>query len=375
MDAEARSGVRGPLSEPPLFFVAGEASGDRLAAEVLRARGTPSFGVGGEASRAAGGELIVELSAITAAGLGDVVRRAPTLAKATVRVVRAIEARAPRSAVLVDYVEANARLGAWLRRRHVRVTWCVAPQIWAWRRWRGPGLARSMDRLATLFRFEVAPWRALGVDARWVGHPAAENTLISRSEARSRCGLGDSAALAIVPGSRPREVLRCLPDMVAAAARVGVPTRLLLAPSLTGEARAWALETAARAGIATIAVDPRAGLSALLPAFDAALVAAGTATLECALAGVTPVIVARADRLAALVLRGLVETPHLGLPNVLLGRRAFVELWQEQATPSALAREAAAALAHRIDCSGELRRTLTPDDGSTFGARVAGMVQ
>jgi lipid-A-disaccharide synthase len=149
---------------------------------------------------------------------------------------------------------------------------------------------------------------------------------------------------------------------------------VLLAPSLPLATRTWAIDLAARTGVETIGVDARRGLAPLLPAFDVALVAAGTATLECALAGATPVIVARADRLAALLLRRMIRTPHLGLPNVVLGRRAYAELWQDDATPDALAREAGRALATRNDHAAELRRALSPDDGSTFGARVAEML-
>lgn len=371
MDPETVAEVRGPLSG--LLFVAGEASGDRLAAEILLAHDGPAFGLGGDASRAAGGEVRIDLGPLTGAGLVDAARRLPRIVAAYRELRRLVRERRPKTALLVDYVEANALFGRWLRARGVRVVWCVAPQIWAWRPGRIARLARSMDRLAALFPFEVAAWRAAGVDAHWVGHPALETRWASRAAARAEVAIPDHGpALALLPGSRPREIARNLPGMLAAADRLALPTRVLVAGSLDLEARAHVARLAGAARVVPIA--PAAGLAPVLRAFDVAVAAAGTATLECALAGVPPVVVARVDRLAAAAFGRLIRTPHLALPNVLLGERAYPELWQDEATPSAIVTAVRALLAAARRDGESLRRVIDPSDGRRFGRRVADLL-
>src|SRR5439155_8526051 len=120
-----------------LLVVAGEASGDRAAAAVLHAlgtaphlneRGARAFGLGGAAMAATGAELLSDLRASTAMGLGDVARRACAIRLAYTRILRAVHERRPRAALLVNYTEFNTRLAARLHAHGVRVLWYGAPQ-------------------------------------------------------------------------------------------------------------------------------------------------------------------------------------------------------------------------------------------------------
>ena len=119
--------------------------------------------------------------------------------------------RRPRAALLVNYSEFNGLLAPRLSAAGVRVLWYGAPQVWAWRAGRTLHLRRSIDRLAVIFPFEEATWRAAGVDAHYVGHPALEAKRLARGPARAALGLTPSAAaVAVLPGSRPHEVRRLL---------------------------------------------------------------------------------------------------------------------------------------------------------------------
>jgi lipid-A-disaccharide synthase len=136
---------------------------------------------------------------------------------------------------------------------------------------------------------------------------------------------------------------------------------MFLAPSLDARAKEWARERARRAGIRVVDTTPEVGASEWLGAFDATLAAAGTATLESALAGAPPVIVYRVSALTATLARRLVRTPHVGLPNVVLGSGHYPELLQEEVEPKRVARALADLLDRRTELAPlarELRRRL-----------------
>ncbi|HEU4406474.1 MAG TPA: hypothetical protein VFS43_14510 [Polyangiaceae bacterium] len=366
------------MDELPLLVSAGEASGDRFAAAVARALGGPSFGLGGAALEAAGARLLARLEPVTGTGLGAALS-APRLALAARALLREAERRQTRAALLVDFTEFHRRLGPLLRRRGVRVLWAVAPQVWAWRPGRVSTLAPALDRLALLFAFEEPLWRRAGVDARWVGHPAADVAPASRDEAQRSAGLAghEGPSLALLPGSRPNEVRRLLPPMLGALDRLrarlpGLGARVLVAPSLPAELARWVRGEARARGALAIDVDEARGLPALLPAFDVALSASGTATLEAALCGVPPVITYRLGPASAALARLLVRGRHVGLPNVLLGERAYPELLQGDANPDALARAALELLERPpAPTAARLRALLRPEGAGTAAARTA----
>jgi lipid-A-disaccharide synthase len=334
-------------SSPSVLVVAGEASGDRLAARIarsLRDDGVRCFGMGGPASLAAGVELVADLRRSAAMGLTEVAARLPAIATAFARLAVAARRVVPRAAVLVDYTEFNQRLGLLLRRRCVPVLWCVAPQVWAWRPHRTTRVARALDRLAVILPFEEPLWRAAGVDAHYIGHPALDLPIIDRNTAQTRLGLGRSRPnVAILPGSRPHEVRRHTPPMLAALrelARAGmsVDARLLVAASVDLATRRWLVAQSDEAGVATVDVDGDGGAAVWLGAFDAAFAASGTATLECALAQAPPVVVYRMSPLTAAVARHFVRTPFIALPNILLGAAIYPELVDRRAEPVGMAR-------------------------------------
>jgi lipid-A-disaccharide synthase len=255
--------------------------------------------------------------------------------------------------VLVDYTEFNLRLGTLLKRLGVPVLWCVAPQVWAWRPGRMTHIARALDRLAVILPFEASLWRAHGVDAHYVGHPALDVAPMDGHTARARLGLpANRSSIAILPGSRPHEVRRHAPPMLAtlkelAIAGMAVEARVLIAPSLDGATRSWLAARAAQAGVRTIDTDADGGAVAWLGAFDASLTASGTATLECALAGAPPVVVYRLSPLTSAIARRVVRTPFIALPNIVLGSSIYPELLDRDVEPRRMARALGAVLERR----------------------------
>jgi lipid-A-disaccharide synthase len=339
-----------------LLVVAGEASGDRAAAPVIaKLRGVRVFGMGGGALQREGAELVADLRDLTAMGISEVARRACGVALSYAKLRAAIVRRKPVAALLVNYTEFNTHLAHALWEAGTRVLWYGAPQIWAWRSGRALPLRRALDRLAVMLPFEERLWRDLGVDAHYVGHPALEDRRgpEHRMAARERLGMTPFApAVAILPGSRPHEVRRLLEPMLQGFEdvrrdRASIDARILLAASLDDKTRRWVKDAAYALELDTVDVDPRVGIAPALPAFDAALCASGTASLECALAKVVPIVCYRVGWAAEAAARALLETPHVALPNVLLGRAAFPELLQRNAAASRIADELAKVLDER----------------------------
>jgi lipid-A-disaccharide synthase len=344
-----------------LLVVAGEASGDRAGAAVvaeLRREhgGLDVFGMGGGALAREGVELVSDLRETTAMGIAEVARRAAGVALAYARIRAAVSRRRPDAALLVNYTEFNTRLAADLWPLGVRVLWYGAPQTWAWRQGRAAPLRKHLDRMAVMLPFEEALWRNVGVDAHYVGHPALEELRRgddARRSAREMLGMTPLAsAVAILPGSRPHEVRRLLVPMLRGYEDVrrelaSVDARVMLAPSLDAKTRAWARTVSAESDVDVVDVDARAGMSYMLPAFEAALCASGTASLECALARVVPIIAYKVGLATEIGARALLSTPWIGLPNILLGRAAFPELLQRSAAASRIADELGRVLDER----------------------------
>jgi len=225
----------------------------------------------------------------------------------------------------------------------VKVFYYVSPQVWAWRQGRIDTIARTVTRLLVLFPFEADLYRARGIDAHFVGHPLAESVRPSRTRDEVRAELGipaDRRVLALLPGSRRREVETMLPAMLEAAGRLGdeVTAVVAEAPSLAEGLAGRILAEAGEAGRGVL--RSRGRTYDLLGAADAAVVTSGTATLETALIGCPMVVAYRMSAFSHALARRLVKVPFIAMPNLLLGRRVVAELVQDEVEPSRLAAEA-----------------------------------
>ncbi len=364
-----------------VLVVVGEPSGDRAAAAALRGLRRTSafheldvFGIGGDALAAEGVRLFAHVRDLSGMGIFELSTRLPAIASALSSLRREVARALPDIAVLASWSSANGRIGAWLRKKGVRVVWISPPEIWAWGAFRAPRLARAADVFAVTLPFEEAMWREAGAHAVYVGHPSLDVVQPSREEARRRCELADDErAIAVLPGSRPSELQRLLPRFLDAITLLGVRARVIEAPSIPIASAKFLRATARAAGIEVVSATAEAGALCLLPAFDAALVASGTVSLECAFAGVPPVIAYAMSPWTMAVARRVVRTPYFALPNVVLGRAAFPELLQERASPENLARALEGVLASSSSAScAEVRERM---GAGGFEARVAQLCQ
>ena len=373
--------------DAPLLIIAGETSGDQHGAAMIRVLredfpDLPIFGVGGDHLRAAGVETLFDIEALNVVGLVEVLAKVPSGLLMARRLLRAARERGARVVVLVDAPGFNLLFARWARQAGLRVVYYVSPQIWAWRQNRVHKVARRVDKMLTLFPFEVPFYAAAGVDAEYVGHPFLDclSGLPDRSQAARRLGLDDKRPIvALLPGSRRREVELLLEPMLAALdlIRDGLPEVqgvLPAAPTVTDTVQRIA------AGFSgPLMVVDQQSLTALCAA-DFALVASGTATLEAGLIGTPMVIAYRVNRLTAWLAKRLLRVPHIGLINIVAGRQVVPELLQEAVSPRTMAALALSALqdpaeARRI--RGELttlRATMGEGGSSRRAAASVGAV-
>jgi lipid-A-disaccharide synthase len=333
-----------------IVIVAGETSGDNLAAGLireLRAR-RPALefeGVAGPAMVAAGCRAWESIERLSVMGLFEVVRHLPRLYAVRRRILAETARAAPLAFIGVDYPEFNLGLAARLHRQGLPTIQYVSPQVWAWRQGRVRHMARILDLVLCVLPFEQPFYRGAGLAAEFVGHPLADRVPLEPDRAGARAALGIAAAdtvVALLPGSRRGEVERLADDFLGAAAwllarRPGVR---FLAPMANPAARElFARALARRAGLPVTLIDGRA--EAVLTAADCALVASGTATLETLLCKRPMVVAYRLGWATTALVRGLglMKAPHFAQPNLLAGRAVVPELLQEAVTPERLGAE------------------------------------
>jgi lipid-A-disaccharide synthase len=349
------------MSGRSFMLVAGEASGDALAAELVaelrRALADEPFaprffGAGGPQLAAAGVDLAVDLTRHAVTGLADVLRKLAGFRRLLTGLVDLACARQPDVIVLVDFQGFNRRLARALRRRlappngwfhnwRPRVVQYVSPQVWASRPGRAYALARDVDLLLCLFPFE-REWYARRVPRLRVvavGHPVLDRHPPFDPEKPPAGETGGVPEILLLPGSRPGELKRHLPPMLGAARLIAArqPARFSLV--LPDDA----LLALARAQIAAGGVEVAAqvgGLGDALGRATVALASTGTVTLECAVRGVPTVALYITAPLTYRVGRRLVTVKHLAMPNLLAGAEVMPEFIQDAATPENLARAA-----------------------------------
>ncbi|HYO92340.1 MAG TPA: lipid-A-disaccharide synthase [Pyrinomonadaceae bacterium] len=345
-----------------LMIVAGEASGDAHAAALVRAlrerapqASLQFFGATGREMRAAGVESLVHSDDLSILGLAEIGRALPRFWRAYKTLKSAARERRPDAVVLVDWPDFNLRLARALHRSGLRVIYYISPQLWAWRSHRVRSIRRDVDLLLTILPFEKDWYDRRGVrHVEFVGHPlaGAGRARMSREEFCLSHDLDPSRPLiALLPGSRRKELERILPPMLEAASllcakRPDAQFVLALAPARAlGEAEAHT-SAAIERGVSlpqTFSVvhgETREALGAA----DAAAITSGTATLEAALLGVPQVIVYKESLLNWHILGSLIRTEHYGLTNLIAGERLATELIQNDLTGEKLSQELLALL-------------------------------
>jgi lipid-A-disaccharide synthase len=375
------------MSRSSVLLVAGEASGDLHGAMLVAAlrRLAPDIevaGVGGTRLRAAGMKILVDTASVATMGFVEVVGSAGRLLSMYRRLVRFMREQRPSLVILIDYPEFNLLLAKRARAFGIPVFYYIAPQVWAWRRGRVRKIAGRVDRLAVVFPFEpeVYGTTASATDgeprplAQFVGHPLLDlvQPTRTREQTRRRYDLDSNRPLlAILPGSRRKEIRHLLRPAVEAALKLrdeGWQAAVALASTLT---TADLREALGEDVPFPVAEDDTYNL---VHAADAVLVTSGTATMETALLQRPMAIMYRTSRLTYAIARRLVEVDYIGMPNIILGRGVFPELIQDAVTADRLAAAVREVYAHREQLAGplaDLRGRMGEPGAAERAARMA----
>ncbi len=299
-----------------IFISAGEASGDLLAAELLgeltgRRPGVSAVGIGGEALRERGMEVLVPAADLAVVGLTEVIGKLPVVLGALRAVRRTLATGDVDLVVLVDFPDFNLRVARMAGELGIPVVYYVSPQVWAWRRGRLRTIARRADHMLTLLPFEPALYEAEGLPVTHVGHPLVDRV------AGAPTGAREDHRVALLPGSRESEVAALWPSFVE--------TARIVAEQVEGARfevpRAPTVDRASLAvpdGLDIVVVDEPA--AAVLSRARCALVASGTATLEAALCGTPHAVAYRVSGLTWVLGKLLVRgVGHVALSNLVGG--------------------------------------------------------
>jgi lipid-A-disaccharide synthase len=348
----------------------GEPSGDLYGAELVNrlrplVRDLEVFGLGGDRLAAEGAHLVAHVRDLAVVGLLEVVAHLRRLRGIFHELLEQVDRLRPELAVLVDYPDFNLRLARELRKRGVRVVYYVSPQLWAWRGGRIRTVRATVARMLVIFPFEEALYRRAGVPVSFVGHPLIDSVRPEPDPSAYLTALRldpQRPVVAVLPGSRPQEVLHNLPPLVGgiaqiAAARPDVQFVLAAAPSLP-----LSLFEGAVGDRPVQLVHGQT--QSIVGASTLALVASGTATVETALVGTPMVVVYRVAPLTYLLGRPFVRVRRFAMVNLIAEEAVVPELIQADFTPDRVAEEALLLLGdperrrRMRDHLGEVKRRL-----------------
>jgi lipid-A-disaccharide synthase len=341
------SSAKGTGGEISLALVAGEVSGDMLAARLLaglrphlpQAR---FHGIGGPRMIEQGLVSDVPIDTLTVRGLFEIIPRYREIKGIQNRLRDRLIAERPAAFIGADYPGFNLGLEEQLRAAGIPTVHFVGPQIWAWRGGRIKKIQRAVSHMLVIFPFEEKIYQDAGVPVTYIGHPLAETIPLVPDVAAARVALGlgpDARVVTVMPGSRMGELKYLAEPFVRAAGLLAKrdPGLHFVVPMAGEKQRAYFSQIVAQAGLQDIAVHLVDNSHTAIGAADAVLVASGTATLEVALFKKPMVIAYKVMRASWEIMRHMGYQPWIGLPNILAREFLVPELLQHAVTPETLA--------------------------------------
>ncbi|WP_231421993.1 lipid-A-disaccharide synthase [Pseudomonas sp. Leaf59] len=327
-----------------IALVAGEASGDILGAGLMRALkarhpAVEFIGVGGPLMQAEGLTSYFPMERLSVMGLVEVLGRLRELLARRKLLIQTLIEEKPDVFIGIDAPDFTLNIELKLRQAGIKTVHYVSPSVWAWRQKRVLKIREGCDLMLTLLPFEARFYQEQGVPVRFVGHTLADAIPLQadRAAARAELGLPDGPLVALMPGSRGGEVGRLGALFFDAAERLLAmkPGIRFVLPCASPQRRAQIETLLDGRNLPLTLLDGQSHLA--LAACDAVLIASGTATLEALLYKRPMVVAYRLAPLTFWILKRMVKSPYISLPNLLAQRLLVPELLQDDATPAALA--------------------------------------
>ncbi|MGX4726090.1 lipid-A-disaccharide synthase [Pseudomonas corrugata] len=325
-------------------LVAGEASGDILGAGLMRALkaqhpAVEFIGVGGPLMQAEGLSSYFPMERLSVMGLVEVLGRLRELLARRKKLIATLIDEKPDVFIGIDAPDFTLNIELKLRQAGIKTVHYVSPSVWAWRQKRVLKIREGCDLMLTLLPFEARFYEEKGVPVRFVGHTLADTIPLEadREDARQMLGFSDGPLVALMPGSRGGEVSRLGGLFFDAAERLRAmrPDVRFVLPCANAQRREQLEALLAGRDLPVTLLDGRSHEA--LAACDAVLIASGTATLEALLYKRPMVVAYRLAPLTFWILKRMVKSPYISLPNLLAQRLLVPELLQDDATADALA--------------------------------------
>lgn len=372
------------MSALRIALVAGEASGDILGSGLMRAikarhPDAQFIGVGGPLMEAGGMTSYFPMERLSVMGLVEVLGRLKELLARRKLLIQTLIDEKPDVFIGIDAPDFTLNIELKLRQAGIKTVHYVSPSVWAWRQKRVLKIREGCDLMLTLLPFEARFYEEKGVPVRFVGHPLADTIPLEadRKAARDELGLDDGPVVALMPGSRGGEVGRLGALFFDTAERLLAqrPDLRFVLPCASPQRRAQIEQLLQGRDLPLTLLDGRSHVA--LAACDAVLIASGTATLEALLYKRPMVVAYRLAPLTYWILKRMVKSPYVSLPNLLAQRLLVPELLQDAATADALAQTLLPLLDNGSEQTAgfdEIHRTLRRDASNQAAEAVLSLI-
>jgi lipid-A-disaccharide synthase len=340
------------------MVIAGEASGDlhgsRLITAIQKRDNTLFFcGIGGQALKAAGVEILVDASALSVVGITETFSKIPNLLKGLTVAKKTLKKLLPDLLILIDFPDFNLNVAAFAKKLGIPVLYYISPQIWAWRPGRVKKIARLVDHMAVILPFEEDFYRKHAIPVTFVGHPLLDTNLDYEKKAFQK-PKNDISVIGLCPGSRDREIARHLPIMLDAAQILFKRIRKVkFIISLAPDVKRKTVEEIVNKHKGAAHLEMVSGnVKKIFEKSKIVIAVSGTVTLESAISGTPMVIIYKVSPISYWLGRAMIQVKHIGLVNLITGKKIVPELLQDQASPTRIAE----TVFHMLDDASGLER-------------------
>jgi lipid-A-disaccharide synthase len=337
-----------------LMIIAGEASGDLQAANLIKSLKQINphieiFGMGGRKMQAESAEIIYDITNLAIVGFFEVLKHFSIFKKMFQKLAKLLDTRKPDAVILVDYPGFNLRFAKVAKEKNIPVIYYISPQVWAWGENRIHEIKKYVDKMIVIFGFEEAIYKEAGIKVSFVGHPFLDivKPEWKKEETIQTAHLKhDSIKIALMPGSRKKEIEKHLPIMLQACEIIKnkIPNVEFLVSKIKELDPSLYNKILHKSKIKLHSLDNRP--YAIMDIADLVIVSSGSATLEVAIMEKPMVIVYKTSFLTWLLARNLIKIPDIGLVNIVARQRIVPELVQFKLTPKNIAKESFDILAN-----------------------------
>ena len=323
------------MRKTKIYIVAGEASGDLHASNLMKAILVEEVNVdfrfwGGDKMKSVQDNCVKHIEDLAFMGFSEVIMNIRTILGNISLCKEDIKKYNPDALVLVDYPGFNLRIAEWAHEQGIQVHYYISPQVWAWKQSRVKKIKRCVDKMYVILPFEQAFYQKFDFDVEYVGHPLLDEITDFRlthenveSDFREKHNLDERPILAVLPGSRKQEISVKLPIMMEAASRVETHQIVVAgAPSIKKEY----YQQFVSSGVKVIHNETYS----LLSVAHTGIVTSGTATLETALFNVPEVVCYKGSNVSYQIAKRLVKINYISLVNLIMDKEVVKELIQKE---------------------------------------------